>query len=123
MLELPRLTPRQFLFAGRQSGAALRETLGKLGLQSHPVPFCRDMKYLEAKGFIRADFIPAMSINAMFRHRRYTVTDFGILQWLKTQKFYENLAPPPPAWSPSPPRTHAPPPATRRFGTNCSELN
>ena len=98
-MELPTLSPFQFLllhllFVGPQTGPQLRRALAGYGLRRSQPTFSRTMMQLAWKGYVRAEQVRQSAEGQVVHPRRYEVTDFGVMVWLNTQSFYQNLAPP-----------------------------
>jgi len=100
-MELPKLTPLQFLvvhllFVGQQSGSDLRKAMAALGVRRSAATFCRLMGRMECLGYVEAEYHTQAIGGVVIRQRRFAVTDFGVMTWERTQKFYANLPPPSP---------------------------
>jgi hypothetical protein len=96
---LPELTPIQFLtlnllFVGPQTGSQLRSILEKFGAGRSPSAFCKLMLQMVARNLVADEFVFERSGCSLVREKVFTVTDFGVMQWIETQKFYQELAPP-----------------------------
>ncbi len=96
---LPNLTPLQFLvlhllFVGPQTGEQLRRMLRTYGVRQSRTAFSRMMMRLVVANYISAQVSTHRANEQTIRQCRYVITDLAVLDWMKTQKFYLNLAPP-----------------------------
>ncbi len=101
----PKLTPLQYLvlnllFVGRQSGEDLRRELAGLGIRQSRAAFSRLMARMVEANYVDPQPGTRSVGGQTVRCCRYEVTDLGVLEWLATQKFYVNLAPPSPDLTP-----------------------
>ena len=99
-MELPRLKPLEFLaihalFAGPMGTGEVRQALAALGIRRSQTTVWRLLRRMDWYGYVRAKLVVRSGGGGptVCQHR-YTVTDFGVLCWTATQKFYANLAPP-----------------------------
>ena len=102
---LPKLTPLQYLvlhllFVGEQSGNELRRGLRALGVRQSGAAFSRLMARLVDANYIDPQSGTHSVNGQMVHHRRYQITDLGLLDWTTARKFYLNLAPPSPDLAP-----------------------
>ena len=98
-MELPKLTPLQFLvirllFQGERSGPQLRRGLAGLGVRRSPAAFSRLMQRLVWQVLVDCRQHTHRRGDTVVRDHRYRVTDLGVIAWKATREFF--CQPPPP---------------------------
>ena len=105
--KLPEVSPIQYLvihalFTGEKSASEVRRIVeAALGRMSRTA-FSRLMVGLSRNDLVHATYRVETSSGQTVRRRRYAVTDYGVILWNRTRKFYARRNPPPPGLVPVP---------------------
>jgi hypothetical protein len=102
---LPKLTPLQFLILYFLSvrpltGRQLRESLQTLGVLKTNSAFSQLMLRLIGANYVTQETTNRAGPHHTVLENRYNITDWGLRDWIETQKYYENFPPPSPDLKP-----------------------
>ena len=105
--KLPEVSPIQYLaihalFAGKKDGCELRRVVEAVVGKMSRTAFSRLMVGLSRNDLVHATYRVETSSGQTVRRRRYAVTDYGVILWNRTRKFYARRDPPPPDLVPVP---------------------
>jgi len=105
--KVPEVSPIQYLaihalFTGEKDGGEVRRVVEAVAGKMSPTAFSRLMSGLARNDLVHATYRVETTSGQTVRRRRYAVTDYGVVLWNRTRKFYARRDPPPPELVPVP---------------------